>query len=251
MRVVDSLGRRISSLDEWRSLIFDGTSKSRHWRKGRSAHSLAEFIIIGQRKGAAHLQRRISSVLAQSVKLEEATPEYLARFDSYPGGPSNLDLGIIGHVGCSARRSSLFVGVEAKVDETFGSMVKGRYMSTVKERSDGKRTNMPERVKGLLSRYFSVSGSPETSRFAGTRYQLLTGAAGTVSALAEVSVFYILVFRTSMYDEEKGLVNQRDYESFVEAAQGISLIRTGKGSWADELELDGKRLVCIYDHVDL
>lgn len=249
MRVVDSHGRPISSLDEWRRLVFDGTSKSRHWRKGRSAHSLAEFI-IGQRNGAAHLQRRLSSALGLSVKLEEATPEYLARFDSYLGGPSNLDLGITGSVGCSDRCSSLFVGVEAKVDEPFGSTVKGRYTAAFKDRSDGKRTNAPERVKELLSRYFSVSGSPVTSRFAGIRYQLLTGTAGTVSYPAERSVFYILVFRTSLYDEGKGQANQRDYESFVEAARGRSLIRTGSGSRADELELDGKRLVCIYDYVD-
>ena len=250
MRVVDSWGRTISSLDEWRRRVFDGTSKSRHWRKGRSAHSLAEFI-IGQRNGAAHLQRRISSVLGLRVKLEETTPEYLARFDSYPGGPSNLDLGITGRVGCSDQCSSLFIGVEAKVDETFGSTVKSRYTSAVNERSEGKRTNAPERMKDLLSRYFSVSGSPDTSRFASIRYQLLTGTAGTVSTPAEVSVFYILVFRTSLYDEKKGLANQRDYENFVEAVHGRSLTHTGNGSRADELELNGKRLVCIYDSVNL
>ena len=153
-------------------------------------------------------------------KTAEQLPEYLARFDSYPGGPSNLDLGIIGHVGCSAPRPSLFVGVEAKVDETFGSTVDSRYRSAVKDRRDGKRTNAPERVKELLSKYFSVSGSPETSWFSGTRYQLLTEAAGTVAAPGDVFVFYI----------------------------GRSLVRKDSGSRADELELDGKRLVCIYDY---
>ena len=250
MRVVDSRGRRISSLDEWRSLVFDGTSKSRHWRKGRSAYSLTEFV-MDHRKGAAYLERRISSVLARSVKLEVATPEYLAKFDSYPGGPSNLDIGITGHVGCSAPRPRLFVGVEAKVDETFGSTVDSRYASAVKDMKDGKRTNAPERVKELLSEYFSVSGSPETSRFVGIRYQLLTGTAGTVSASGEVSVFYILVFRTSMYDEEKGLANQRDYERFLEAARARPLMRDGEGFRAEELRLDEKRLVCIYDCVNL
>ena len=53
--------------------------------------------------------------------------------------------------------------MEARGDETFGSTVKRRYMSAVKERSDGKRTDASERVIDLLSRYFSVSGSPETS----------------------------------------------------------------------------------------
>ena len=108
MRVVDSRGRQISSLDEWRSLVFDETTKSRHWGKGRRAHSLAEFI-IRQRNGAAHLKRRISSVLELGVKLEETPPEYLARFDSYPGGSNSMDLGIIDHEGGSAGRSSLLI----------------------------------------------------------------------------------------------------------------------------------------------
>ena len=249
MKVVDFRGQRISNIDQWRSRIFDGTLKKKDWKKGRSAYSLAEFIM--NRKGAAYLEKRMSAVLSRYVKLEQATPEYLAKFDSYPGNPSNLDLGITGHVGGLVFRASLFVGVEAKVDETFGSTVGGRYSSAIKTREAGKSTNAPERVKGLLSRYFSVKGSSDSSRFANIRYQLLTGTAGTVAAPGKVSVFYILVFRTSMYDERKGLANQRDYERFIEAACSKSLVRDGKNFRADELKLSGKRLVCVYEYVDL
>lgn len=250
MKVVDPQGQRIRNLNQWRSRFFDGTSKSRHWKKGRSAHSLAEFI-MDRRRGAAYLERRISSVLSECVKLKEATPEYRAKFDSYPGNPSNLDLAITGHVGRLAPGKSLFVGLEAKVDETFGSTVGSRYSSGMKRRKAGKNTNAPERVKDLLSKYFSVTDPPDASRFAEIRYQLLTGTAGTVAAPGERSVFYILVFRTSMYDEQKGLANQRDYERFMEAAHGRPLMRDGDSFRADELNLGGKRLICIYDHVDL
>ena len=202
------------------------------------------------RKGAAYLETRMSSVLSQRVKLEQGTPEYLAKFDSYPGNPSNLDLGVTGHVERLTLSTSLFVGVEAKVDETFGGTVRSRYSSAMKRREAGKSTNAPERVKGLLSKYFSVQRSPDYSRFANIRYQLLTGTAGTVAAPGEVSMFYILVFRTSMYDERRGLSNLQDYESFVEAAHGKLLTRDGKKFRADELELVGKRLVCVYDYVD-
>ena len=187
MRVVDSRGQSILNLDEWRSLVFDETSKSRHWRKGRSAHSLAEFI-MNQRQGAGYLERRISSVLTPSVTLEETTPEYMAKFDSYPGGPSNLDLAITGHVDCKACGPNLFVGVDAKVDETFGGTVDSSHRSALMARRDGKRTNAPERMEDLLSKYFSVSGSQDTSKFAGIRYQLLTGMAGMIAAPGEVSV---------------------------------------------------------------
>ena len=248
MRIVDSQGQQISNLFEWRSRIFDGTSKEKDWKKGRSAYSLAEFIM--DRQGTEYLETRISSVLSQHTKLEQATPEYLAKFDSYPGNPSNLDLGITGYVERLALRTSLFVGVEAKVDETFASTVRSRYSSAMQRRAAGKNTNAPERVKRLLSKYFAVHGSPDSSRFADIRYQLLTGTAGTAAAPGEVSVFYILVFRTSMYDQRRGLSNLKDYERFIEAAGDRLLIRDGKEFRADELELDGKRLVCVYDCVD-
>ena len=248
MRIVDSRGQRISNLIEWRSRFFDGTSKQKHWKKGRSAYSLAQFIM--DRKGVAYLETRMSAVLSQHLELERATPEYLAKFDSYPGNRSNLDLGITGHVERLTLSASLFVGLEAKVDETFGDTVRSRYSSAIKKRAAGKNTNAPERVKGLLSKYFSVHGSPDSSRFADIRYQLLTGTAGTVAAPGEVSVFYILVFRTSMYDERRGLSNSQDYESFIEAAHGKPLTQDGKDFRADELDLVGKKLVCVYDSVD-
>lgn len=248
MIVVDSRGQRISNLIEWRSRIFDGTSKRKDWKKGRSAYSLAEFIM--DRRGAAYLKTSMSAVLSRHVKLEQATPEYLAKFDSYPGNPSNLDLGITGHAERLTLNTSLFVGVEAKVDETFGSTVRSRYSSAMKRRKEGKRTNAPERVRELLSKYFSVQEAPDSSRFADIRYQLLTGTAGTVAAPGEVSVFYILVFRTSMYDERRGLSNLQDYENFIEAAHGRLLTRDGESFRADELDLGGKKLICVYDYVD-
>ena len=130
------------------------------------------------RQGAAYLETGMSSVLSQHTKLEQATPEYLAKFDSYPGNPSNLDLGITGHVERLTLRASLFVGVEAKVDETFASTVGSRYASAMKLRAAGKNTNAPERVKGLLSKYFGVKGSPDSSRFADIRRRLPVNGAG-------------------------------------------------------------------------
>ena len=120
MIVVDSQGNRISSLDQWRNRYFGTPSKAKQWKEGRSAYSLAKFI-MDQQKGAAYLENRISSVLSQEVELEQATPELQARFDSCPGNHSNLDLAITGWVGRSESKSSLFVGVEAKVNEPFAN----------------------------------------------------------------------------------------------------------------------------------
>ena len=250
MRIVDSRGQEIPDLEQWWTRVFEGTSKARHWKKGRSAHSLADFIM--NRNGAAHLEARISSVLSRQATLEHAIPEFLARFDSYPGNPSNLDLGITGRVGRPAHQQTLFVGLEAKVDEPFGSNTVGsRYSSAMRIRRAGRNTNAPERVRNLLSEYFSVRDAPDSSRFADVRYQLLTGTAGAVAAQGEVFVFHTLIFRTSEYDERKGLANQVEYQRFIEAARGKPLMRQEEDFRADELTLADKRLVCIHEHVGL
>ena len=246
MRVVDSQEHGISSLREWESRIFSKPSKKRHWKPGRSAYSLADFIM--DQNGAAYLESRISSVLKQSVTLEEAMPEYLARFDCYKGNPSNLDLGITGRVGS---KSSLFIGVEAKVDEPFGPTVCSRYRAAIKTRDSGKSTNADKRTVDLLSHYFSETNDPLSSKFASVRYQLLTATTGTVAVGKDVSVFYVLVFKTCKYDECRASANLQDYEKFMQAAGGKLLVQDGEGFHAHELTLSGKRLTCIYDHVSI
>lgn len=246
MRVVDSQDHGISCLRKWESRIFSKPSKKRHWKPGRSAYSLADFIM--DRNGANHLESRISCVLSQPVKLEKAEPEFGASFDSYPGQPSRLDLGIIGRVGS---RSSLFIGVEAKVDEPFGPTVCDRYRAAIKTRDSGKSTSADKRIVDLLSRYFSETDDPISSRFASVRYQLLTATAGTVAVGKDISVFYVLVFKTCLYDECKGSANQQDYKKFMQVAGGKLLLQDGEGFHAHELTLSGKRLICIYDHVSI
>ena len=246
MRVVDSQDHGISCLREWESRIFSKPSKKRHWKPGRSAYSLAKFIM--DLEGAAHIESRISSILSQPVTFEKATPEYLARFDCYKGNPSNLDLGL---TGCVDSGSSLFVGVEAKVDELFGPTVGGRYRAAIRTRKSGKSTNADKRIVDLLSQYFSETNDPCSSKFASVRYQLLTATAGTVAAGKDISVFYVLVFKTCKYDECRASTNLQDYEKFMQAAGGKLLVQDGKGCHAHELILSGKRLICIYDHVSI
>ena len=200
------------------------------------------------RNGAAVLESRISSVLSQQVTFEQGIPEFGASFDRY-SGPARLDIGISGQTGSG---DSLFVGVEAKVDEPFGSTtVCKTYQYALRKRNRGERTNAPERVEGLLSRYFSDSAAPCDSGFSDIRYQLLTSSAGTIAAGNDVSVFYVVVFRTALYDEEKGRENYHDYENFVNRAEGRLLMQGRDGTVAHELSLDGRRLICIYEYVDV
>lgn len=240
LRVIDFRGNDIATIDQWRKSV-----RPSHWKRGRSACSLADFIL--QRNGAAHLESRISSVLSQPVRLEQAAPEYAARFDRYEG-PARLDLGISGRTDSGER---LFVGLEAKVDEPFGSeTVCERFQEALATLKKNPRSRAAARVRELLTRYLADPEEPCQSRFADIRYQLLTATAGTVAVKADVHVFYVVVFRTFGYDEERGLENRRDYGNFTDVVGAKCLKQDDPGFRAHELNLDNRRLISIYESFD-
>ena len=238
MKLYSPSGKEIIDLKQWAECV-----RREHWKEGRSAYSVADFML--NHSGSKLLEERISFVLSQPVELERGTPEFRASFDRYRGNPSNLDLGIWGRVGT---KSSLFVGLEAKVDEPFGSgTVCQRHRSAVKERIKNPRSNAVARIEGLLSNYFSDESDPCASKFSQVGYQLLTGTAGTAAMQADISVFYVLVFKTHLYDENKGRENLVDFESFIQAADGKALLQQGEDFQAHKIQVAGKPLVCIYD----
>ena len=241
MRIFSPDGNGIVNLEQWSKCI-----RREHWKEGRSAYSLADFIL--NRNGSRILENRISGVLSQPVKLERATPEFRAKFDSYGGNPSNLDLGISGRI---RNTDDLFVGLEAKVDERFGSgTVCQRYRSAIKERLKNPRSMAVARVEELLSNYFSVESEPSASRYSEVGYQLLTGISGTSATQKDFTVFYVLVFKTHSYDENKGWENLADYENFLRAANGNLLIRGSVEFQAHEVMLANNRIICIHDTID-
>ena len=169
----------IMTMEQWSERV-----NSSHWKPGRSAYSLADFVM--NRGGARVVQERVSLILSRPVTLDTGTPEYGAKFDSHGGSPSKLDLGIFGRVG---PESGLFVGLEAKVDEPFGSdTVCKRYQRAVSYLEENPRSKAAARVRDLLSHYFGETAEPCDSRFSDIRYQLLTSTAGTVAVGADISV---------------------------------------------------------------
>ena len=240
-KVIDSRGNELATLEQWSKTV-----RRSHWKQGRSAFTLADFIL--NRKGAAHLEARISSVLSQPVRLEQGTPEYAARFDRYEG-PARLDLGVTGR---TESGQSLFVGLEAKVDEPFGSeTVCQRYEKATETLKNSPRSKAAARVEELLSWHFADDDDPCESRFADVGYQLLTATAGAVAVEADVSVFCVTVFRTLDYDEDKGRKNQLDYDNFMRISGGGCLTKVDAGFPAHDLTLGGRRLVCIYEYFDV
>ena len=146
----------------------------------------------------------------------------------------------------TASERSLFVGVEAKVNETFGKSVGNEWREANKQR--GANTNLPQRIKELCARFNDAPRITEDSP--DIKYQLLYGAAGTVAAGADVSVFYVAVFRSDAYDPSVGEENHQDYLRFVECAGGEPIGPDGRGASAHLVMLGDKELVSIYEYFD-
>ena len=245
MKIVDSHGNEITSLEDWANLYAEAR-RERHWKKGRSAYSVAEFIL--NRGGAVHLESRLFEVLKQSVSIRLVNPEKEVRFDKFGRGRVH-DLAIEGIVG---GEQSLFLGLEAKVDESFGPIIQDQLESAQKQLSKNPRSKAVERIRALPARY---SPSISLDSMLDIRYQLVHGTAGTVSARKvnrepyDLYVFYVLVFKTCLHDEKAGEQNLRDYLRFISRVGGSDLEHPDVR--AHSITMDDKPLTCIYEYVEL
>ena len=235
MRIQDQNGVALETLEDWQAL-----HKPRHWKRGRSAYEVANLIV--NRNGADKLAGRVSQVLGDRVQFEQITAECEVRFDRYGKGRVH-DLGIRG---ATWSGKSLFVGVEAKVDERFGSTVAEEWQKAQQTIERGECTRLPDRILELCGRF---QGGPGISKTDDIRYQLMHGTAGTVAADADVSVFYVAVFVTGDYDPMKGEDNHNDYMKFIRRAGGIATAHNVSGATCHTLRLSGKRLTAIYQYI--
>ena len=245
-KIVSARGSEISSLDDWAKL-----HKEIHWKEGRSAYSIADFIL--NCGGVPHLESQLSGVLKQHVSINSIAPEKDVRFDRYGRGRCH-DLAIDCVV---SGEKSLFAGLEAKVDEKFGKIVQDELEAARKALDRNHRSKAVERIEALPARF---SPKLDVNSMLDIRYQLIHGIVGTVSARQanrepyDYYVFYVLVFKTSLYDEQVAEENHRDYRRFMGRVGGG---RVG-GSTIESLDteahlltIDDKPLTCIYEQVEL
>lgn len=236
----DTAGSALLTLDDW-ARLYDTPQRAKQWKKGRSAWSVAEFVL--ERNGLDHIARRASQVLESSLVVQKAIPEYEVRFDAFGRGRVH-DLGVSA---MTSDGDSVFVGVEAKVDESFGATVLDSYLDAKAKEICGIATNAPRRIEALLGKHFR---EPSRKMF-DVRYQLLYATVGTIAAQAARSLFYVLVFRTDQYNERKGAENLRDYLEFMEQVGARPVRVEGAPVYCHELELEGSSLRCVYEFVDL
>lgn len=240
MIIESSNGAEISNIVDWAKL-YDTPQSSHQWKEGRSAYSAAEFIL--NKNGSRVLQDRVSESIGKPFEIERVVPEYEVRFDKFGRGRIH-DLGIFG---TTTDGKSIFVGVEAKVDETFGASVHDSYLKMKAKQITGLSTNAPERIEKLLTMHFC---DPDPSMF-DIRYQLLYATAGTLAAGADISVLFVAVFKTALYNESIGVENYRDYIQFMGKIRAKPLQLPSKAVQGHELVLQGKRLVCLHEYFEL
>lgn len=111
----------------------------------------------------------------------------------------------------------------------------------------GESTNAPERIKELLKLHFP---KPDISMF-DVRYQLLYATVGTLAARAEVSVLYVVVFKTPLYNETTSAENDREYVDIMAKVKAERIKLASRECLGHKLALQGKELICLYEHFEL
>jgi hypothetical protein len=238
--IEDKNGKAINSMEDWAEIYAAG-NKIIHWKVGRSSHAIADYIL--NRNGIDKIRQRLAEIYKQDIYFQKAIPELEITFDKYGKGRVH-DLAI---EGVTQSDSTLFVGVESKVDESFGNMIADVYLDAKARQIAGESTKAPERIEDLLGLHFST---PDRHVF-NLRYQLLYATQGTIAAGANKSVLYILVFKTALYDDLKGIDNFRDYITFLNALNAEELECSRQYSRVHRLLIGGQELISIYEQVDL
>jgi hypothetical protein len=228
-------GKAITNIKEWKNTVFIG-KKEKHWQPGRSAHSLADFII--NRGGVQQITDMVTLIINETFVLEKGIPEYEARFDSYGHGREH-DLAIWG---TAKSGKKIFIGIEAKVDESFGDTIAFAYLKAKAKELNGEPTNAPQRIEKLLKFNFTHISDRDFE----LRYQLLFSTAGTLCVEADIHILLILVFKTNDYKKDKGTVNYKDLENFLKKADAV---KTGKDIY--QLTKNHKLLTLVYKEMEI
>lgn len=196
------------------------------WKSGRSAMELARAWFTSTEPVMPVPLRRIldGNRTTKGLRIATGRPEKVTPLPERGEG-RNHDLVLYGRV----RRRSAVVCIEAKVDEEFGPLV-GQYHKQ-KSRS---RSRVPARIEKLSEIIFGEGASPLVRPWRDLRYQLLTGAAGSVleaeQAGADFAVFVVHEFITESADRKRKVPrHHKEFVSFVRALTRDSRKKVARG----------------------
>ena len=205
----------LDSIEKWRDAFCKIDGDTRHWKPGRSAQSLAEWVLSGEAcKTIANELKKLAELKDDPVRhFDRAKIECPCPFDSYPN-PRRQDIGIWGR---TESGKTFFIGVEAKVDESFD-----RTLREVTESAKAKRSNCPS-SQGLariddLCKWFGINICDDSicDNDANLRYQLLHFAKGTADVGdVDFRIMLLVTFQTDSLDSQKAQENIDDWNNFL------------------------------------
>ncbi|WP_455586665.1 DUF6946 family protein [Bacteroides sp.] len=233
IRKIKVKNTEISNFKEWEHAFHD----SMHWKEGRSAYSLADFVI--NRNGI----ERITEILGRcgyiGLQLLSCDIEIPVKFDDYKR-PSQRDMILTGKL----KNSRVFITVEAKVDENFSKIIGNSIIS-----------QSSHRAKELLKKFIPYYKEQDKK----LRYQLFHATAATIEKGDygqdfQISIMLILVFKTKGYgnnvdyNERKGQRNYKDFCDYMQAIGAKRIIDKETDVWS--LNFKGKEVVFIYSQIE-
>ena len=199
----------ITTVEEWYQFA-PPKAKGKHWKDGRSAKSLAQFMT--DKNQVKKLEDILVELKYDTNGVISCTPEANTVLPC-KGNGRNHDLLMIGE--------DFVVGIEAKVSEPFGEEISTELI----EASDNKKG----RIDKLANELFGCKIN-EIKAGLELRYQLLTGVYGTLREAENnkksKALFLVIVFTDGITREDENAVN-RNNDDFKNFCQQIVLSAEG------------------------
>jgi len=241
MKIQDSKSNTIKTITDWSKLFLANPKKKKHWKEGRSAFELANFIL--NKNGENYLIDLISNMLREKISFEKAIPELETRFDKYNHGREH-DLGIWGTTDSG---KSIFVGVEAKVDEEFNNKIFESYIAAKTKELNGEKTNAPKRIEKLIERSFEKVQRKHWNLM----YQLFYTLFGTIDALnngkkSDIPIMLVIVFKSNLFNDVKGKDNHKEYTDFIKEFLPEQIFCEDKNTEIHKLIVEKRIVYSVY-----
>ena len=199
----------ITTVEEWYQFA-PPKAKGKHWKDGRSAKSLAQFMT--DKNQVKKLEDILVELEYNTKGVISCTPEANTVLPC-KGNGRNHDLLMIGE--------DFVVGIEAKVSEPFSEEISTELI----EASDNKKG----RIDKLANELFGCKIN-EVKDGLELRYHLLTGVYGTLleaeNNQKSKALFLVVVFTDGLTSEDENAVN-RNNDDFKNFCQQIGLSAEG------------------------
>ena len=216
--------KKIRNYDKWREAFILNDSP-KHWKEGRSAQSLAEDFMLTNKPGRDMLVQIVEQVTGEGIVGNiEAYIEHESEIDGFQGSGRMQDLAAFGKL---RNNHTFFIGLEAKVDETFDKTIGEKALIINKYKETHKTTKQHKRLMNLLQEFLHLQFNKDDfpalhdipCEIKNLRYQLLYYLAGSFREDAEIIFMPVVVYKSNglhfgCYDSAIGSQNQIDYENF-------------------------------------